>query len=228
MSGTADAGPSALLPCPSCGLADRVAAVPAVYHAGRSSIRVTTPAGFGETAQTSARSATTSLAAALAPAPQILPPVLRALAGVFLLLVSVGTLIAQAVGESWFGAGDAPDGNAYPYPLASSPLTPYPLVADPPPDLSFLGWTSACTGLAAIALLTWAGIHRSARRRLLAGRPAAEQVWSQGWYCARCATVHLRAGRNERTRVMTLRDFRELVWEAGGYGHLADRHSLFT
>ncbi|RAG83401.1 hypothetical protein DN069_22540 [Streptacidiphilus pinicola] len=44
-------------------------------------------------------------------------------------------------------------------------------------------------------------------------RACSERVWQQGWYCARCGTVHT-AGPS---RAMALEEFRQLVWGAGSF-----------
>jgi hypothetical protein len=54
----------------------------------------------------------------------------------------------------------------------------------------------------------------------MAGRPTAERLWSQGWYCGRCGSVHFRTASGGRA--LSLQEFQATVWHAGGYGHLAD------
>lgn len=216
MAGNEDAVPPVLQRCPSCGLTDQVAGVPAVYHAGRDSVRITTPARFDDPEGTVTRSVTTSLSSALEPEPVFPPTQPGDLAGVLLVTVSIGTFIGGAGAGHWF-SDDSPATQPRRYPFD---LTP---VADAVrPDYSFLGWISAFALLSAIALFVRGAGRRSARRDLLAGRPAAERLWSRGWYCGRCASVHLRAEPGTAARAFTLQDFRAMVWEAGGYGHLAD------
>ncbi|WP_405014958.1 hypothetical protein [Kitasatospora sp. NBC_01539] len=214
MAGIEDGGAPVLQPCPSCGLTDLVVGVPAAYHAGRDSERITTRARFAEPETTVTRSVTTSLADALEPAPTPPASAGRA-AGMALLVVSVGTFAGGAVAGHWFGDAVSTDRRTYPFDLAS--------VADAPrPDYAFLGWISGFALLAAVLLLVGTAVRRSAHRRRLAGRPAAERVWSQGWYCLRCGTVHFPAVRGRAVTALTLREFRTVVWEAGGYGHLAE------
>ncbi|MFC8452234.1 hypothetical protein [Kitasatospora sp. NPDC057223] len=225
MAANEDAGPPMLQPCPSCGRTDRVAGVPAVYHAGRDSVRITTPARFDDPAQTVTRSVTTSLSSALAPAPADRPSQLGALAAVFLTILSVGTFAGGAAAGHWFSedstptpSRDRPFGN---YPFDTNPFDPAPVTDAPQSVFSFLGWISALALLTAIVLFVRAARRGSARRRLLAGRATAERLWSQGWYCGRCATVHFRAASGTVPTALTLQEFRAVVWEAGGYGHLA-------
>ncbi|MEV4558921.1 hypothetical protein AB0K51_18295 [Kitasatospora sp. NPDC049285] len=212
-----DTGPPLLQPCPSCGLTDEVAGVPAVYHAGRDSVRITTPARFDDPEETVTRSVTTSLSGALEPAPGLLsmPSPLGCLAGM-LGLVSIGTFIAGAAAGHWFS-----DRTTATHPQ-NYPFDRTPVADSPRPDFAFLGWISALALVAAIALFVRAAKHRSARKRLLAGRAAAERLWSRGWYCARCGTVHFRTESGEEATALTLQEFRALVWEAGGYGHLVE------
>ncbi|MEV7025218.1 hypothetical protein [Kitasatospora sp. NPDC093558] len=145
----------------------------------------------------------TSLSSALAPGPDIGPSALGVL-GVFLGLVSIGTFIAWVVVEQ-----RSPDTAKH--------------------DHSFLAWISLGALLVATPVFVYLGVRRSRNKRVMAGRPVAEKLWSQGMYCRRCGTVHLRAGQaghSGQGRVLSLREFRTMVWEAGGYGQLVDRQAV--
>ncbi|MFD5437267.1 hypothetical protein ACFWJ4_34590, partial [Kitasatospora sp. NPDC127067] len=78
-----------------------------------------------------------------------------------------------------------------------------------------------------VLLVTAAALRASADLEL-AGRPRAEHLWAQAWYCARCGTAHFPPTTGVPTGVPTaalsLPEFRRVVWTAGGYGHLADRY----
>ncbi|RKE23257.1 hypothetical protein [Streptomyces sp. TLI_171] len=222
MTGIEDAGPAVLQPCPSCGLGDQVSGVPAVYHAGRDSVRVTRPARHDEGEETVTRSVTTSLSGALAPAPTLLPFTAAGdvAGGVLLVLVAIGTFIGGAAGGHWFSEDSEPTrrtttGGWYYTQQDAAPAHHS--------SLAFLGWISALALLSAITLLVRAGRRQAARKLLLAGRAEAERLWSQGWYCRRCGSVHFRARPGEKARALTLQEFRSQVWEAGGYGSLAER-----
>ncbi|MFE4973952.1 hypothetical protein ACFRAR_17815 [Kitasatospora sp. NPDC056651] len=76
----------------------------------------------------------------------------------------------------------------------------------------------------AVALAAGAIALYRARRRRLAGRPRAERLWNQAWYCARCGTAHFPPTAGQGTGALGLAEFREAVWTAGGYGDLAGRH----
>ncbi|MFG2822419.1 hypothetical protein ACGFX4_23675 [Kitasatospora sp. NPDC048365] len=214
MAGIDDGRPAVLQPCPGCGLADELAGVPAVYHAGRDTVRVTTPARFDEPANTVTRAVTTSLAAALSPVPPTplrLPPFGHWFAGVFLVLVSVGTFIGGALAGHWFSE-DRASGEPQGYPFDAWPVEPAP-----GPDLAFLGWISALALLAAIAVFVRIAVRRPDRRQPPFDPAAAERLWSRGWYCRRCGCVHFRAEPGREARALTLQEFRAEVWAAGGW-----------
>ncbi|MEU8539726.1 hypothetical protein AB0C52_06930 [Streptomyces sp. NPDC048717] len=90
------------------------------------------------------------------------------------------------------------------------------------PDPAFLGWVclvALCvTALVAVALVRRrnAFVHKTRRRA------RAEELWGRGWYCHRCGTVHLADDPQGDIRPLTLQEFRQRVWEAGGYGDPAD------
>ncbi|MFI8341030.1 hypothetical protein ACIF8W_13230 [Streptomyces sp. NPDC085639] len=82
-----------------------------------------------------------------------------------------------------------------------------PAPPGPGAELLFPGWVSALALLgAAVLIVAAARTQRAFRARTAAGRVAAEDVWSRGWCCARCAVVHCAAGRTS----------------AGGHGELAE------
>ncbi|WP_404961553.1 hypothetical protein [Streptomyces sp. 147326] len=91
---------------------------------------------------------------------------------------------------------------------------------EPEGELLFLAWISAFALLGPVLLIvSTVRVQRAFRVRIAAGRDAAEEVWSRGWCCARCAVVHFGTGP-----AMTLQEFRRAVWGAGGYGELAEVH----
>ncbi|RSS51273.1 hypothetical protein [Streptomyces sp. WAC01280] len=91
------------------------------------------------------------------------------------------------------------------------------------PDLSFLGWVSAIALGVVVLVLLELRRRRTAFAHLTRGRHHAEELWSQGWYCHRCGTVHFVDVPGEDHAPLTLQRFRERVWEKGGYGDLAAR-----
>ncbi|MEU3076004.1 hypothetical protein [Streptomyces laurentii] len=80
-----------------------------------------------------------------------------------------------------------------------------------------LGCLGALAGVVAVVLVR----RRNAFARLTRGRQRAEALWARGWYCHRCGTAHFADVPGEDVRPLTLQEFRERVWEAGGYGDLA-------
>ncbi|MFJ8013355.1 hypothetical protein [Streptomyces sp. NPDC096339] len=204
------------LECPSCRRSDQVRAVPAVCISGHRRFAET---GSGETEQrTETREVVPRLADALAVAPP--PPVTggRTALGVLLVMVSIGTFIGGATGGNWFA--DAPKADH-----GSLQLWGGATWADPPEpeaELLFLGWISAFALVGAVLLFRSAvRIQRAFRTRMAAGREAAEEVWARGWCCERCAVVHFGGGP-----ALTLQEFRTRVWDAGGYGDLAQVHRV--
>ncbi|MFD0568930.1 hypothetical protein ACFQ0T_06125 [Kitasatospora gansuensis] len=77
-----------------------------------------------------------------------------------------------------------------------------------------------------MVLLGLAWRQKAAFRNRLAGRPAAEELWTRAWYCARCGTAHFPATPDEPAQALTLQDFRRRIWQAGGYGELAAQHPV--
>ncbi|MFD7320639.1 hypothetical protein ACFV9D_06035 [Streptomyces sp. NPDC059875] len=181
-------------------------AVPAVYLEGRDAIRVTERRDGQDRTVTSR--VTTALSDALAPAPKP-PTYAMGCLGVLAVLVSVATFVAGTQAGHWFPEEDqAPDFALYGVP-------------EPEPSLTFLGVISALALLAAVLAFVQLARRRTAFRRVMRGRPTAEDLWSRAWYCSRCGTVHFGAGFGEDSRPLTFQQFRERVWEAGGYGALA-------
>ncbi len=222
MNGINDAIPPHLQPCPSCGLTDRVSGVPAVYLAGRNQVSRVVPRTDDRAEHTETRLVTTALSDALAPEPARRNSPLGCL-GMLGLLAAIGTFVGGAAAGHWFSAA------------AADPFAPgsgtYPpgFGADPAPaarsDYAWLGWISGAALVVGAVLLGYAVVRRSAFRKLVAaGRPAAERLWSRAWYCERCGSAHFPARPGEPSRALTLGEFRETVWTAGRYGHLAARY----
>ncbi|RAG83400.1 hypothetical protein DN069_22535 [Streptacidiphilus pinicola] len=198
--------------CPGCGQLDRVAAVPAVYLSGKDAIQVAVPAQGDMPARTETRQVTTALAEALAPVPAG-PRGQGCLggAGALALFVAVAAAGVAAIapspsdGASPVGFPDVDGGSVF-------------------PDLSWLWWVVGSAGLVGLALFGALAAQSLARRGRIAGRAQAEALWSRGWYCARCATVHFRAAADVPQGPLPLGEFRRLVWGAGGYADLAGRY----
>ncbi len=72
-----------------------------------------------------------------------------------------------------------------------------------------------------IAFYGWAGVRRMNAVRIGWGMQRALAVWRAGWYCDRCEGVFFVPGEAppgaSADDLMTAREFRELVWSAGGY-----------
>lgn len=206
--------------CPGCGHADRVLGVPAAYLAGRGQVRQTVPRTDDRMQHTVTRQVTTALSDALAPAPK--PPSYGiGCLGVLAVAVSIGTFIAGALTGHWFSDDSREPSAESPY--GNGLYDPYESASPAEPDFLFLGWISALALLTAVTIFVLLAKRRATFARLMAGRPAAEQVWSRGWYCGRCGTVHFAATPGDPARLLSLQEFRERVWHAGGYGHLARR-----
>jgi hypothetical protein len=222
MNGISDAVPPHLQPCPSCGLTDRVSGVPAVYLAGRNHVSRVVPSTDDQAEHTETRLVTTALSDALAPEPARRNSPFGCL-GVLALLVAIGTFVGGAAAGHWFSGAAAdpstPDGGVYPPGLGPG------LAPAAQSDYAWLGWISGVALAVGVALTVYAIVRRTAFLKLVAaGRPAAERLWSRAWYCERCGSVHFPARPGEPSRVLTLGEFRETVWTAGRYGHLAPRH----
>ncbi|MFE4631854.1 hypothetical protein ACFRJ1_00570 [Streptomyces sp. NPDC056773] len=207
-------GRAGLLPvCPSCGLADEVRAVQAVFLDGHRHVRE--ESGAGSQRQGITREVVSRLARALAPTPPTPRVQGRGCLGVFLVLVSAGTFLVGSLAGHWFdgSAGEARPG--YPYPGWDE------AASGPEAGLFFLGVISAVALMAAVYLFIRVSRDgRAYRERTRPGLAAVERLWNRGWYCGRCARVHF---EGERT-ALTLQEFRVRVWTAGGYGDLAERY----
>ncbi|WKD36138.1 hypothetical protein [Streptomyces xanthophaeus] len=201
------------LECPSCRRSDEVRAVPAVSLGGQRRFHEET--GDGDR-RTDVREIVPRLADALAPAPPSPDTAGRTGLGVLLVLVSIGTFIGGALGGNWFTDAPAAEVDHGSTTLwGGATWAPAP---EPGAELLFLAWISAFALLgAALLIVSTVRTRRAFRARVAAGRVAAEDVWSRGWCCARCAVVHFAAGPG-----MTLQEFRTAVWSAGGYGELAE------
>ncbi|MFF2779863.1 hypothetical protein ACFVU3_33795 [Streptomyces sp. NPDC058052] len=218
--------------CPGCGRDDRVQAVPAVHVAGRDAVTGRERDRDGDL-RTVTRTVTTGLSDALSPVPR--PPSHGIVAlGALAALVAIGTFVGGVQAGHWFedpAMETGPDGmprvgGVYLVPGGSTtpdytqPLGP---ASAPPPDFAYLGWISAAALLVVVLVAVVTYRRRTAFARLTEGRPRAEELWSHGWYCHRCGTVHLADVPGEDRTPLTLQRFREKVWGHGGYGELAAR-----
>ncbi|WP_051944238.1 hypothetical protein [Streptacidiphilus rugosus] len=224
MDGIHDAGVPA---CPNCGQGDRVAGVPAVFLAGRDSVRVAVPAHADSPAHTETRQVTSGLAQALAPVPAPRASGAGCLLGGLAPLVLVASTAALVV-DLIAPPPDADPTSAVPVdpvlppgysPAAGSNPSPWP-------DLSWLGWVAGVGYAVGILLVVLLLARRIGFRQKLAGRARAEELWARGWYCARCGTAHFRSEPGAPSRPLSLGEFRRLVWSAGGYGDLAVRYPI--
>ncbi|MFF5427413.1 MULTISPECIES: hypothetical protein [unclassified Streptomyces] len=210
MSGTAHT-------CPGCGRDDRVQAVPAVHLAGRDVVTRRERNRDGDL-RTVTRTVTTGLSDALAPVPR--PPsyaigCLGFLAGA----VAAAAFLFGVTTGAWSGdepAGD-PMGPWHPLPGEASAGATAAEVS------TIAGWTSVAALCVALLVLVELWRRRTAHAHLTRGRGRAEELWSRGWYCHRCGTVHLVGAPGEDRTPLTLQHFREKVWTHGGYGALAAR-----
>ncbi|MFG2484035.1 hypothetical protein ACGFSI_14890 [Streptomyces virginiae] len=201
------------LECPSCQRSDEVRAVPAVGLGGQR--RFHEASGDGDR-RTDVREIVPRLADALAPAPPPPDTSGRSGLGVLLVLVSIGTFIGGALGGNWFTDTPAAEVNHGSTTLWGGAT--WEPAAEPGAELLFLAWISGFALLGAVLLIvSTARVQRAFRARVAAGLVAAEDVWSRGWCCGRCAVVHFAGGPG-----MTLQEFRTAVWSAGGYGELAE------
>ncbi|MFH9726945.1 hypothetical protein ACH4M4_28865 [Streptomyces sp. NPDC017254] len=199
--------------CPGCGQNDRVQAVPAVYLGGRDTVMSRERDSDGDM-RTVTRTATTGLSEALAPAPR--PPAYTiGCLGVLAAAVAVGTFLGGAIAGKWFQDEPADE------PPVPNGWYPQDVPAEPPLAYGFLAWISAFALLAAVLVFTRVYRRKARFTRLMRGRHRAAELWSRGWYCHRCGTVHFVDVPGEDRRPLTLQGFRERVWEHGGYGDLA-------
>ncbi|MFJ9847437.1 hypothetical protein ACIRYZ_44870 [Kitasatospora sp. NPDC101155] len=233
-----------LPPCPSCALTDQVRSVPAVHLGERRNVTVRTSGRDGRT-ETREREEVSALGRALAPAPPATTAAIQALA-VLSFPTLVGAVITFIEGMTQRNAavdqgpdlsppdwvtkhpgfpGDFPtDLPGFPKAAPASPLAhaPAPLAdANDTPTVLLVSYLLLAV---TIALLAGATALFLARRRRLAGRPQAERLWNQAWYCARCGTAHFPPTAGQGAGALGLADFRKAVWTAGGYGDLADRY----
>ncbi|MFE0463910.1 hypothetical protein ACFW1A_32110 [Kitasatospora sp. NPDC058965] len=216
--------------------------VPAARLAGRQRLTAWFPAHGDTAGHILTRETVSPLAAALAYAPEQRQIPLKAL-GVLGLLVSAGTFAVGALSGDWFADRPAiaaptdasfwttgPDGHPE-YVLDHTGVLSGHLLPSAPaatgPGNPYLGWICVIALLAGFLLLVAHASRRTITTRMLAGRPAAERLRSQAWYCRRCATVHLPAtAPGGASGPLSLAEFRTLVWEAGGYGHLVRHHPV--
>ncbi|WP_327167521.1 hypothetical protein [Streptomyces subrutilus] len=202
------AGPAA---CPRCGTADRVEGVPAAYLAAKARYRE--EVGTGEDQKVTISEENSALALALAPAPPEPSDDSTGCTAIALILVGVGTFIWGAVAGKWFDRDGArrlvPEGDGAGRVVVE-------------PAYEVLGWVSGgAFALGVLVLFVTARLAARRRRRMSAGRDAADRVWSAAWYCARCGSVHFAADRP-----VSLHAFRTQVWTAGGYGDEVARHPV--
>lgn len=208
--------------CPGCGREDRLQAVPAVYLGGRDTVRVRVRHADDHHDRTVDRPVTTALSEALAPVPD---PPSRAIGclGVLALLVAVGTFVAGAGAGHWLDdvpvaeGGGVFDENG----IFHAPGQELPAAGPGWPDFAWLAVISAVALTAAVLVLVLRIRSHRAFTRLTSGRSQAERLWSRAWYCHRCGSVHFRDVPGEDTRPLTFQEFRERVWQEGGYGDLA-------
>ncbi|MFB7588425.1 hypothetical protein [Streptomyces sp. NPDC056169] len=195
--------------CPGCGQDDRVQAVPAVYLAGRDAVTSRERNRDGDM-RTVTRTVTTGLSDALAPVPESSAHPVTCL-GILAGFVCVGSFMG------WVFVGGALEDE-------TASEEDFGMFGTPPelgPDLGFLGWVSAVALGVTVLVLLELHRRRTAFARLTRGRHRAEELWSRGWYCHRCGTVHFEDAPGEDRAPLTLQRFRERVWEEGGYGDLA-------
>ncbi|MFF7441127.1 hypothetical protein [Streptomyces sp. NPDC008122] len=196
--------------CPGCDRDDRVQAVPAAYLAGRDAVTSRERNRDGDV-RTVTRTVTTGLSDALAPVPES-PTHAIGCVGLVAGFVSVGTFLVGVLAGKWFR------GDPEPVPEFGQ-FGPVP--SPPGPDLAALGWISAIALVVAVFVFVVVRRRKAAFARLTRGRHRAEELWSHGWYCHRCGTVHFEGVPGEDRTPLTLQRFRERVWEHGGYGDLA-------
>ncbi|KQX11679.1 hypothetical protein ASC82_17580 [Streptomyces sp. Root431] len=184
-------------------------AVPAVYLAGRDAVTSRERNRDGDL-RTVTRTVTTGLSDALAPVPESPSHPISCVG-----FLAGFVCVASAMG--WVFVGGALEDE----PASEADFgmigTPHELG----PDLSFLGWVSAVALGVVVLVLFELRRRRTAFAHLTRGRHRAEELWSQGWYCHRCGTVHFVDVPGEDRAPLTLQRFRERVWERGGYGDLA-------
>lgn len=76
----------------------------------------------------------------------------------------------------------------------------------------------------ALAFYGWATARRARLTRVKNGMSRALAVWREAWYCDLCDGVFLPPGSGYPDEpgagLMSAAQFRQLVWDAGGYGDL--------
>ncbi|MFH8387924.1 hypothetical protein ACH4E7_44835 [Kitasatospora sp. NPDC018058] len=231
-----------LPPCPSCALTDQVRSVPAVHLGERRNVTVRTS---GRDGRTETREEVSALGRALAPAPPTTSTAIQALAVLsFPTLAGAVFTFIEGMRQRNAAADQMPDlsppdwatkhpgfPNDFPTDLPGFPkaaqASPATHAAAPLADANDTPVPLLVSYLllaVAIALLAGATALFLARRRRLKGRPRAERLWNQAWYCARCGTAHFPPTAGQGTGAFSLAEFRKAVWTAGGYGDLAERY----
>ena len=188
-----------LAPCPRCGYSDCVLSVPAAHAAARSTEAATQVVRDDEAGWARRRAAGAALNAAMP-------------------IVSAQELaMAPTSFAPFLGCGGILFGI-----IAVGAFIIYALATDHQPGDSVLLVASVAAGLlsAVFALSLPRSLVR--RRRIKAGRPAAEAIWRRGWYCYRCAVVYFQAGEQPAGvapgQPLTPPQFRHIVWNTGRYG----------
>lgn len=227
-------------PCPSCSQTDQARAVPAVYMDERRNVAVRSSDRDGR-AQTRIHEEVSALGRALAPAPPSTSTAFKVLAILSFpaLAAAIGTLtegIRQRNAAADTGPDLSPPAWVTQHPGFSNDLPGFPKALPPSPIDHSAAPLAEANGTptvllvsylligVVIALLAGATALFLARRRRLAGRPRAERLWNQAWYCARCGTAYFPPAAGLGAEALTLTDFRLTVWTEGGYGGLADRY----
>lgn len=79
----------------------------------------------------------------------------------------------------------------------------------------------------ALAMYGWAAARRARLTRVERGIPSALALWRGAWYCERCDGVFfpddpgaVGSAGPARDGLLSVPEFRRLVWSAGGYGDL--------
>ncbi|MFH8388010.1 hypothetical protein ACH4E7_45295 [Kitasatospora sp. NPDC018058] len=233
-----------LPPCPRCALTDQVRSVPAVHLSERRNVTVRSS---GRDGRTETREEVSALGRALAPAPPTATTAFKAM-----LVLAFPALFAtvetfsegmrqrNASGEhqpdfsppSWWKTGHPgfPNGLPTGYQEIGPSALPSPTATQAAAPLADTGGTPTVLVVSFLLMALVLGLVAGAvtlyvtRRRRLAGRPRAERLWNQAWYCARCGTAHFPPTAGQGTGALGLAEFRKAVWTAGGYGDLAERY----
>jgi hypothetical protein len=79
----------------------------------------------------------------------------------------------------------------------------------------------------ALAFYGWAAARRARLTRAGKGMARALAMWREAWYCELCDGVFLPPGSvspyEAGTGLMSVAQFRRMVWNTGHYGHLGGR-----